>query len=253
MSLKPAISIITIVRNRVNEIEKTIKSVVNQTYPRIEYIVVDGNSKDGTVEIIKKYAGSISKWVSEPDSGIYNAMNKGIDMASGEYIQFINSGDFFLENDIIERIFSVEQTADIIYGDYYLKEDKSEKRYYPKELTMYHFYISSLGHEAAFIKRELFDNGKYDENYRIVSDWKFFMEKIIFEHCSTKWLGFPVCFFDTTGISESDRELLYAERYAILREKLPERILADYPEIYNLRALKNTRLYRYFYKYFIKI
>jgi len=246
------LSIITVVYNRVNSIEKTIKSVLSQTYKDFEYIVIDGNSNDGTVDIIRKYDDKISYWESEPDTGIYHAMNKGIAKAAGDYIQFLNAGDYFLDNDMLEKIFSEEQTVDILYGDYYLSEDKTKTRYYPDNLTMFFFYISSLGHQASFIKRSLFEKYTYNEKYKIVSDWEFFFKKIIFENCSTKHLNYPICYFDLTGISESQstKELEKKEREEVISKLIPKKLIPDFEELYKLRALQHTKRYRYFLKYF---
>ncbi len=250
---QPILSIITVVYNRVNDIEKTIKSIISQTYKNIEYIIIDGNSTDGTVDVIKKYEDKIDYWVSEPDSGIYNAMNKGIAKATGKYIQFMNTGDYFLDNDMLEKIFSSEQDVDILYGDYYLSEDKKQTRYYPNELTMFFLYIASLGHQASFIKRSLFDKYMYNENYKIVSDWEFFFRKIIFENCTTKHLNYPVCFFDLTGISESQstKELEKKERNDVISKLVPEKLIPDFEKLYKLRVFEHTRCYRYFFKYFL--
>jgi len=251
---QPVLSIITVVRNRVNEIEKTITSVLSQSYKNIEYIIIDGNSSDGTTEIIKKYDNNISFWVSEPDTGIYNAMNKGINQATGEYIQFMNAGDYFLDQDMLEKVFSEPKTEDILYGDYYLSTDKKQTRYYPDQLTMFYFYFSSLGHQASFIKRSLFDKYKYNESYKIVSDWEFFFRKIIFENCTTKHLNYPICFFDLQGISESavTKELEKKERNDVISKLVPKKLIPDFEELYQLRVFQHTKRYRYFIKYFFK-
>lgn len=255
ISEKPLVSIVTVVRNRVNDIEKTINAVLAQSYKNIEYIIIDGNSDDGTQNIIKKYEDKISFWISESDTGIYNAMNKGIDKATGKYIQFMNAGDYFLDNDILEKVFSENRSEDILYGDYYLSVDKKQTRTYPDRLTMFYFYISSLGHQASFIKKSLFDQYKYNENYKIVSDWEFFFRKIIFENCTTKHIGFPICFFDLTGISESveTKNTEKTERQDVISKLVPERLIPDFDRLYKIRILEHTRFYRYFLKYFISI
>ena len=116
---EPLVTVITVVRNAVSLLEKTILSVINQTYPNIEYIIIDGASNDGTIDIIKKYEDKISLWVSEPDKGIYDAMNKGIDLANGTWINFMNAGDKFFNNSIVESLFKEDShnQYDLIYGD----------------------------------------------------------------------------------------------------------------------------------------
>src|ERR1700761_112956 len=113
----PRLSIITIVYNNASDIERTILSVINQTYKNIEYIIIDGASTDGTLNIIGKYRDSISKLVSEPDKGIYDAMNKGLQQATGDYVLFMNSGDEIYAGDTVEKIFNTEPDADIYYGE----------------------------------------------------------------------------------------------------------------------------------------
>ena len=130
----PLISVVTVSYNAVSVIEQTIFSVINQTYPNVEYIIIDGGSTDGTVDIIKKYADKITYWVSEPDKGIYDAMNKGIELATGEWINFMNAGDSFYSFSILELIFG--QTIfsnDIIYGDTLFLAPRSEERRVGKE------------------------------------------------------------------------------------------------------------------------
>ena len=113
----PVVSIITIVYNGAETIEKTIKSVAALTYPHVEYIVVDGGSKDGTVDLIQKYPSHIARWISEPDKGLYDAMNKGIDLATGQYLWFINSGDEAASPDILNQMFAQCADADVYYGN----------------------------------------------------------------------------------------------------------------------------------------
>ena len=116
MAFAPTLSVITIVYNNVKHIERTIFSVVNQTYPNIEYIVVDGKSTDGTLQIIERYKTRIAKIISEKDEGIYDAMNKGLAAATGDYVIFMNSGDEFYKTDTVERVFETAPDADIYYG-----------------------------------------------------------------------------------------------------------------------------------------
>ena len=117
-------SIITINYNNVEGLRNTIKSVVNQTYTDYEFIIIDGGSTDGSVEVIKEYANIITYWVSEPDKGIYNAMNKGIEVANGEYLNFMNSGDCFYNNDVLQKVADYHLEKDMIVGhDYHYNED----------------------------------------------------------------------------------------------------------------------------------
>ena len=133
----PTISIITVAYNASNTIETTILSVVNQTYPNIEYIIIDGGSTDGTIDIIKKYESKITKWISEPDKGIYDAMNKGINLARGEWINFMNCGDSFYENNTLQVISDTiinSKDINVIYGNSIISLDRFKYIVLPKEL-----------------------------------------------------------------------------------------------------------------------
>ena len=170
---KPLITVITVSYNAVSIIEKTILSVINQTYSNIEYIIIDGGSTDGTIEIIKKYEDKITYWLSEPDKGIYDAMNKGIDKATGEWINFMNCGDTFFCNTVIEDLFQKANTnSDVIYGNtnlllltggYIQKgEIATDKEYMP------------FGHQASFSRTSLMKKYGFDRNYKICADRNFF-------------------------------------------------------------------------------
>ena len=160
----PLISIITVVYNDIDSIEKTISSVLSQTYTNIEYIVIDGNSTDGTVEIINKYDNQISYWISEDDKGIYDAMNKGILNVNGEWINFMNSGDFFYDNDVISKIFTEEkdyENVSIIYGDHQIRRLEHSEIF--KALPLHLFWkCMPFSHQSMFIKTELMKINLYD-------------------------------------------------------------------------------------------
>lgn len=128
----PLISVVTVAYNAVATIERTILSVINQTYPNIEYIIIDGGSTDGTVDIIKKYKDKIAYWVSEPDKGIYDAMNKGISVATGEWINFMNAGDCFYNNDVVKNILieRISLKTHVIYGDNIRLYNSGKKEYH---------------------------------------------------------------------------------------------------------------------------
>ena len=169
----PTITIITVSYQSEKEIEKTILSVINQTYPHIEYIIIDGGSTDTTVDIIKKYANHISYWNSEPDKGIYDAMNKGIKKASGNWINFMNCGDTFYDNHVLENIFlNKDKNADIIYGDTNLIYTFGHYLLKGKEISPQNYM--PFCHQASFSNTQLMKKYGFDINYKICADKKFF-------------------------------------------------------------------------------
>ena len=175
----PLVSVITISYNKGDEIESTIKSVVNQTYPNVEYIVVDGGSKDGTVDVIKKYERDIAKWVSERDMGIYNAMNKGIAMSTGEWVMFINSGDAIYSTTTIQKMLNkVDPMTDILYGDLKVLQGDTSCKVPARPL---HSIINqmSFGHPGTLIRSEIMKEELYDESYRCAADYDFFLKSYI--------------------------------------------------------------------------
>jgi glycosyltransferase involved in cell wall biosynthesis len=225
------ISIVTINYNNKDGLRKTIESVVNQTYRNIEYIIIDGASTDGSTDIIRTYEDAIAYWVSEPDRGIYNAMNKGESKATGDYILFLNSGDYLVCPTVIEEIcYEFSSHEDIIFG--LLKTYPSNLIGYTDihlPLTMQDFFERSpIPHPASFIKRDLFKEIKYDENLKIVSDWKFFLQAIVFKGCSYKKIEKVITIFEDEGLSSSNIECCNNERVDVLKKLLPVAIFADY-------------------------
>lgn len=175
MNYQPQISVITVSYNAVNTIEETILSVINQTYSNIEYIIIDGGSNDGTIDVIKKYSDKITHWISEPDKGIYDAMNKGASIARGEYIQYLNASDRIYDKHTISNIVKEisAKSSDIYYGDIII-----EKRF-----GIYHFRPDSLDrfnnsfpiyHPSTWIKREILLHEKFDTNFKIAADFNLF-------------------------------------------------------------------------------
>lgn len=222
------LSIITVNLNNREGLQKTIDSVICQTFRDFEWIVIDGGSTDGSKELIEQYSDHFAYWVSEPDKGIYNAMNKGIKVAKGEYLQFLNSGDWLYCKTTLERCLSHNFEEEIIYGDLcFCNGDISEIYRYPQQLSLRFLYNLSLGHPASFIKKSILQKTLYDENLKIVSDWKLFftqaMNNVSFGHIDE-----VVCCFDTTGISSADEKLVEKERASVLNEYLNPMIRTDY-------------------------
>lgn len=224
------ISIVTINYNNAIGLTSTLKSIISQSYTNYEYIVIDGGSTDGSKQIIEEYAPHLSYWVSEEDKGIYHAMNKGVCQAKGEYLLFLNSGDY-LEPEILTEVAKELTGEDIIYGDLYFIFENTERRLqkYDIPLTATRFLSSdfSLPHPASFIKRELFLNEMYSENYLIVSDWEFFIKNIILKDCTTKHMSIGVSNFLDGGISSTNPILTKEERRKVLNNLFPPKVYND--------------------------
>ena len=254
------LSIITINRNNATGLEKTMHSVLSQSQKDYEYVVVDGASTDNSVDVIQRLAedfGERLKWISEPDEGIYNAMNKGIGMASGDYLQFLNSGDCLVADNVLEKVYDALEHKGyppILYGNM-LKSMSGGKFYRDKgfagkDISFLDFYSGSLNHSSAFIRKDLFKKyGFYDESLQVVSDWKWFLQAIIFGGEKPVYSDLDVSLFDMNGISETNRPLTIKERKGVLDECVNPAILADYREwIPEIRKMKRIRRHPCAYK-----
>lgn len=219
------LSVITVNFNDAQGLERTIKSVISQTFRDYEFIIIDGGSTDGSIDIIKKYEDHINFWVSEPDGGIYQGMNKGLSHAKGDYVNFMNGGDSFHSPDILEKIFSLNTEADIITGAH---AGSPHPNVGQGGVTMLSLYTGAIDHQASFIRRELALRHPYDEKYKIVSDWKFFIEALIFDNCSFYYTDTIVVDVDINGISNTQKKRDRQERESVLQEFFPKRVLADY-------------------------
>lgn len=237
------LSIITINFNDREGLDKTIQSVISQTFTDFEYIVIDGASTDGSVDVIKKYAAKLTHWVSEPDTGIYNAMNKGTRMAQGEYCLYLNSGDFLAADDVLEKAFSYNFTEDIVCCNCLDFDDKHEwLKVPPKNISLFTFIGGSLPHPTSFIKRSLLNRLEgYNESYRIMSDWCFFLDAMIIHQCSYRTLDVLLTRFNCYGISSTSSIQETAKAYDYLRNKFP-RIIDDYIP-YEEEAVYNVLLW----------
>jgi glycosyltransferase involved in cell wall biosynthesis len=211
------LSVITVCRNDKDGLERTLQSVVSQTFSDFEYIVIDGGSTDGSVEIIGKFEPGITRWMSENDKGTYDAMNKGIALARGEYCLFLNAGDFLADRRTLENVFAYGYHEDILYGDMILMKGSGESlpKVSPKKITLRRMLADTLWHPVSFIKRSLFtDFGTYDLRFRIVADYEFFLRVLIGKKVSRKHIPIAISVFDETGISSNMkyREQLIRER-----------------------------------------
>lgn len=253
------LSIITINRNNATGLEKTLQSVASQTYKEFEYIIIDGASTDDSVDVIKKYEPRFAHltWVSEPDSGIYNAMNKGIRMAKGEFIQILNSADCLAANDITERMLVALENGgrpNIFYGNmvkcFPEGHRRVDKSFTGQEITMLGMFTGTLNHDPTYIRRDLFDKyGFYDESLKIVSDWKWFVQAIILGGEKPKYVDLDVTLFDMTGISETNKALNKKEREMVLEQLFPKAVIADYEHFaFPISQIKRLQRHPWAYK-----
>jgi len=235
------LSIITINKENASELEKTIKSVICQTYTDYEYIIIDGASGDESVEVIKRYTDKIDYWISEQDTGIYNAMNKGIRKARGIYCLFLNSGDWLISPETLDNVFREinGNQSDIFYSNTIKSNNKTI--YYPKCLTINHLLYRPIGHQNSLIKRSLFlEHGFYNETLKIASDWEFYLHELwkyksIFYHLETN-----ICVFDVHGIGSKWSAEKEKEDMIVMQNVFHE--LAD--AIIDYRRFKETTYYK---------
>lgn len=218
---KPVLSVITVVFNNVRDVGRTLDSVINQTYPFIEYIVIDGQSTDGTLEILKQYNTGIKQLLSEKDKGIYDAMNKGLALATGDYVIFMNSGDEFYASNTVEKVFAVADDADIYYGETEMINDQLQslgrrRHRVPEKFTWKSFkYGMSISHQAIYVKRSI--AGTYNPNYQLSADIDWIIcaakkaDKIVNTHLY-------VAKYLVGGMSKTRHRKSLTERFHIMRK-----------------------------------
>lgn len=207
------VSVITVCFNAIQGIEKTISSVLSQSYPEIEYIVIDGGSKDGTVDVIQKYADRIGYFVSEPDGGIYDAMNKGVRVATGEWITFLNAGDTYYDSQSIEAVFSHEIPidVDVVYG--YQVHGYSYGKFVRKQLPLTFFSEGMpFGHESSFVRAGVMKCIGFDTNYRIAADYNFFYKLYVSGNKFQPVDAIVTDFESMEGVSSSTKSTLMTHR-----------------------------------------
>ncbi|NND62536.1 MAG: glycosyltransferase [Flavobacteriaceae bacterium] len=224
----PKISVVTVNYNNAEGLRQTIQSVIEQEQDEVEYIVIDGNSGDGSAAVIREFESNVDHWISERDKGVYEAMNKGIDMATGDYVLFLNSGDIFYNDNVLNEVAPIlSGDLDIYYGNLVFSHSgKDMIREYPKSFDFGYFLERSLPHPGSFIKRSLFDRiFKYSENYRIVSDWEFFICAILKEKVTHRHLDKVISTFELDGMSNDpkNKAFIEEEREQVIRKHFPER------------------------------
>jgi glycosyltransferase involved in cell wall biosynthesis len=243
----PRLSIVTVSLNDAAGLERTIESVAGQSFRNLEFIVIDGGSLDESRKVIESNANQIDYWVSEPDAGIYAAMNKGLRVARGEYVHFLNSGDRIFSPETLERIFAHGSYGeDLLYGDTVRPNSSGEtwECRHPDVMTVATFWGFGVCQQAIFYKRELFDVlGQFDESFRIAGDWEFNLRALMASR-STRHLPFPVVHYQGGGISATQPDLSEIEKEAILRRHLPDAVYRDYLRLRFLEA-EGSRLRQY--------
>lgn len=256
------LSIITVNYNNLEGFRKTAESVVAQTFRDYEWIIIDGGSTDGSRELIEQYAEHIAYWVSEPDKGIYNAMNKGLRQAKGDWLQFLNSGDELSEATILEEVFALPMEGDVMYGDNYCTLDGKVvgKKVYPEEISLYYFYLCTINHQAAFYRRDVFEGLEYDERFRISADIALNCSLV---YRNKRFVHIPlfVVRYDISGISSEKQQAqnLQGQDLSLLwKEYFPYHVRLDMESRHKHNLLFHQRrtidwMYRHFYKLCVRL
>lgn len=228
---QPLISVVTVCYNAATTIEATIQSVINQTYPHIEYIIIDGGSTDGTVDIIKRYANRIAYWVSEPDKGIYDAMNKGIEVATGEWINFMNAGDWFYDECVLSNVFTkpIHSYINIVYGKTLAKYDWGNYIVTPPAIHVLNKRMC-LCHQSIFIRGSYHKAHLYDLAISLAADYDMIYHCYTENPMSFLYSSTIICVYDAVeGVSaknamESEKEISKISGYQSLKTSIKRMI-----------------------------
>ncbi|WP_288479653.1 glycosyltransferase family 2 protein [uncultured Clostridium sp.] len=238
-------SIITVCFNSDRTIERTLNSVKNQSYKNYEHIIVDGSSKDNTIQIVENYMQENKKvkFISEPDTGIYNAMNKGIKLSSGDLIVFLNSDDTFEKNALYEISKNFSEEYDLIYGDtYHIEEYKGE--YYEKKVNVDNKNVvkknEMIPHNSTFVKSDIMKNNLFDENLKICADYKFFLT-MYKKKVRIKYINFRITNMLMGGISTTNLELGLKEHIMCQKEVLGKSSINFEEEIKRIKVMQNKK------------
>ena len=241
------LSIITINYNNCTGLQKTIDSIVAQTWRDFEWIIIDGGSTDGSKELIEKYQEYFAYWCSEPDKGIYNAMNKGIAKAKGEYLNFMNSGDTFYEYDTLQKVFCIARNADVLYGDaMQIHKDYLRLDHLKEPFELFTFWHANFCHQSLFVRSSLLKDKGFDESYRISADYKKWVE-FVYDGCCFEFLNIIICYYDYSGLSSTQIELRDTEFERARNEVLPPlvKLSLDRMNDINEKYVNNILIKRY--------
>lgn len=237
--MQTKVSVITVCFNASGVIEKTIKSVIEQSYKDLEYIIIDGLSTDGTMSIVELYSKHIDYYISEPDNGIYDAMNKGILRSTGDYLIFMNAGDEFIGNNVIDQLVYSSGNISLVHGNIircFRKRTIKSSGIYSDKPSLMDFLYDTFHHQSCLIKRNLFQKyGLYDTNYKLCSDWKFYFDCVILNGVDCKYVDIDVAKFAMDGASTKHKDLYLEERRQYLRSIYGDEIYGYLDELYNYR------------------
>ncbi len=225
--VSPLFSIITVCRNAEALVGSTVLSVANQNFPNLEYLVVDGASTDKTVDVVRQHAGALAlRVVSEPDEGIYDAMNKGVRLARGKWVYFLNAGDDFADNDVLNRVSShlasAADNSDVAHGDVVYRGAAGHRLVRFDWVTRHNLVFEHLCHQAVFARRTAFDQiGPFNTAYRINADYDWLL-RVFRQGVPSIYLGFPIAFYDDQGISAREQGAMQVERLLVRNSYLPK-------------------------------
>lgn len=195
---KPKISVVTVCYNAVKDIEKTILSVINQTYPNVEYLIIDGGSTDGTMDVVNKYRDNISVVVSEPDKGIYDAMNKGVKMATGDYLIFMGADDVFYDNEVIAHMASKMVDSNSVYYGSVIFKQLGVKHW--GKFNRVKWAIGNVCHQAIFYPRAIYSTHSYDVRYKVFADYAYNLN-LLKEKVKFRFIDIITALYNMEGVS----------------------------------------------------
>lgn len=242
----PTISVVTINYNNCKGLQRTIESVFAQTLVNFEYIVIDGGSSDGSRELIESNEKRFSSWISEKDDGIYQALNKGIKKISGEYVVFLNSGDFFLDNHFLSTVLDIlnDEEADIYYGNIEMTDENNKKKsqIFPADLDLHFWEHNTLNHQACVIKSSLFNElGNYDTQFSLAADYAFFL-KAFLKGKKFHYINQNIVHYNLEGISSLRNDEYIIQMKEIWNRTLPKYLANIYEENKSNQMLMKHRI-----------
>jgi putative colanic acid biosynthesis glycosyltransferase len=234
------VSVVTVVRNDKEGLARTMGSVAEQDYPSLEYIVVDGASTDGTLEVLRGHASLVSRWISEPDGGIYVAMNKGTRLATGDYICFMNAGDRFAAADTVSRMFVPAPRAELLWGDCIIERQDGEEYDSAREVVKKLYRQMTVSHQSLFVRRDSLVARPFTESFRIAADYDFLCERLL-DGADHEYRAIPVSRIDDQGVSARQFRTSIREKMGISMARFPSRrgsILLYYAVLWLYMSLK---------------